>query len=383
MSRIFVAGLGAVSPAGWNVAALRGALDKGEPLPTQPLERPGWEKPLRTRLVPNPSVRPEFLTHPRLRRTSPITHYVVAAALEAAAKLRTNRDPRFRLGLVVCLQSGCVSYSCRFFEETLKDPATASPLLFPETVYAAPASHLAAVLGNISLASSLVGDPATLLQGISLGAQWLEENRVDACLVIGAEETNWILADALWHLERSAILTAGAGALCLCHEPELSVGVELAAITNAQTYSTRNSRTQAARAMREQLRAFGAPASCRPVASGQNEEIAGRMPALRENVELLCDSTGNSPRTDAAELKAWRDWTGPRLSPKRILGEGLMAAAAWQCVAACDALAGGRFAAANVSLVGSNQQAMGARFVRADSGISHLSTGKSIGNIPS
>ena len=253
MSRIFVAGMGAVSPAGWTVAALREALDQDEPLPVQTLERPGWEKPLPARLVPNPTSRPEFLTHPRLRRTSPITHYVVAAALEATAGLRADRDPGFRLGLVVCLQSGCVNYSCRFYEETLKDPATASPLLFPETVYAAPASHLAAVLGNISLANSLVGDPATFLQGVSLGAQWLEENRVDACLVIGAEETNWILADALWHLERPAVLTAGAGALCLCREPELSVGVELAAITDAHTYSTQNSRTQAARAMRAQL----------------------------------------------------------------------------------------------------------------------------------
>jgi len=377
MSRIFVAGLGAVSPAGWNVAALRAALDQGEPLPVQSLERPGWEKPLRARLVPNPTSRPEFLTHPRLRRASPITHYVVASALEAMAQWRADRDPGFRLGLVVCLQSGCVNYSCRFYEETLKDPATASPLLFPETVYAAPASHLAAVLGNISLASSLVGDPATFLQGISLSAQWLGENRVDACLVIGAEETNWILADALWHLERPAILTAGAGAICLCREPEPSIGVELAAITDAHTYSTQNRRTQAARAMREQL---GAPTSCRPT-SEQNKKIAGRMPALPVDAELLCDGVGNSPRTDAAELAAWRDWNGPRISPKHILGEGLMAAAAWQCVTACDAVAGGRFAAANVSLVGSNQQAMGARFARADSAISHLSPGRSPGNI--
>ena len=81
--------------------------------------------------------------------------------------------------------------------------------------------------------------------------------------------------------------------------------------------------------------------------------------------ELLCDGIGNSPRADAAELAAWRDWTGPRVSPKRILGEGLMAAAAWQCVAACDAVAADKFAAASVSLVGSNQQAIGARFVRA------------------
>ncbi len=372
MSRIFVTGFGAVSPAGWNVAALREVLNKGEPLPVQAIARPGWNKPLPVRQVPNPTTRPEFLTHPRLRRTSPLTHYVVAAGLEAAAKLRVQDAPKLRLGLVVCLQSGCVNYSCRFYEETLQDPATASPLLFPETVYAAPASHLAAVLGIISLANTMVGDPATFLQGVSLGAQWLEENRVDACLVIGAEETNWILADALWHLERPAVLTAGAGALCLCREPEFSAGVELTAITDAHTYSEGNDRSPAARAMREQL---GAPASCRPVASPRSEEIAGKMPALPETAELLCDGLGNGPRTDAAELEAWRDWTGARLSPKRILGEGLMAAAAWQCVAACDAVAGGRYSAANVSLVGSNQQAIGARFVRADSTISRLSNG--------
>jgi hypothetical protein len=71
MSRIFVAGLGAVSPAGWNVAALRDALGGGEPLPLQSLARPGRDKPLRARLVPDPPVRPEFLAHPRLRRLKP------------------------------------------------------------------------------------------------------------------------------------------------------------------------------------------------------------------------------------------------------------------------------------------------------------------------
>jgi len=356
MSRIFIAGMGAVSPAGWNVAALREALDKDKPLPTQPMERPGWEKSLRARLVLNPAVRPEFLAHPRLRRTSPITHYAVATALEATVRSRAHHGPKHRLGLVVCLQSGCVNYSCRFFDETLKDPAIASPLLFPETVYAAPASHVAAVLENVSLASTLVGDPAAFLQGVSLGVQWLEEDRVNACLVIGAEETNWILADALWHLERPAVLTAGAGALCLCREPGLSAGVELAAITDAHTYYTKKSRIRAARAMRNQL--------------GKSSPE-----------ELLCDGLGSGSRADGPELAAWRDWTGPRISPKRILGEGLMAAAAWQCVAACDAVAGGQFAAASVSLVGSNQQAMGARFARDDSGISRLSADESPGNI--
>jgi len=312
MNRVFVAGLGAVSPAGWNVAALRDALDRKEPLPAQLLE-PRREKPLLARLVPNPSPRPEFLSHPRLRRASAITHYTASAALEGAAAFRKARPQNSRLGLIVCFQSGCVQYSCRFYDEALKNPATASPLLFPETVYAAPASHIATLLGNVTLVTSLVGDPSSFLQAVALATQWLAEDRIDACLVVGAEETNWITADALWHLDRTASISAGAGALCLCREPALSIGVELAAITDAHTYSRNKNRVQAARSMRDQLR------------------------ANNSNSELLCDGLGDGARSNAPEISAWQDWIGPRLSPKRILGEGLMAAAAWQCVAACDA----------------------------------------------
>ena len=69
MSRVFVCGLGAVSPVGWTVAALREVLARSEPLPVQPLVRPGWARPLRARLVPEPVPRPAFLAHPRLRRS--------------------------------------------------------------------------------------------------------------------------------------------------------------------------------------------------------------------------------------------------------------------------------------------------------------------------
>jgi hypothetical protein len=343
MSRIFVTGWGAVSPAGWNVAALREALAHDGPLPVQSLERPGWEKPLRVRQVPAPATRPEFLAHPRLRRSSPITHYAAAAALEALAGRRAAPGSTDRLGLVVCMQAGCVRYSCRFLDETLNNPATASPLLFPETVYAAPASHVAALLENVSLACSLVGDPGVFLEAISLAVQWLEEDRVDSCLVIGAEETNWILADALRLLDRNAIITSGAGALCLSRSPQKAGAVELTAITDPHTYSARKTRTQAAQAMRAQL----------------GDGAAG---------DLLCHGLVDSPRVGAPEREAWHDWPGKRISPKQKLGEGLTAAAAWQCVAACDFVANGRCTAATVSIVGSNQQAIGARFVRADSG---------------
>jgi hypothetical protein len=254
--------------------------------------------------------------------------------------LPAAKDGAFRLGLVVSLQTGCVDYCCRFYDEALRDPATASPLLFPETVFAAPASHVATLLEDVTLAYTLVGDPSAFLQAVAIGVQWLEEKRVDASLILGAEETHWVLADALWHLDRPATFAGGAGALCLSRDPQWSLGVQLAAITDPHTYSARLPRAEAARAMREQL---GGGAS-----------------------DLLCDGLGGGPRADAPEATAWSDWTGQRLSPKRVLGEGLMAAAAWQCVVACDALAAGRFGAANVSLVGGNQQAIGARFVGAE-----------------
>ncbi len=81
MTPVYICGVGAVSPAGWGVAPMREALERGEPLPVQSLDRPGGQRPVRARLVPNPVSRPPFVTHPRLRRTSPITHYSAAAAL--------------------------------------------------------------------------------------------------------------------------------------------------------------------------------------------------------------------------------------------------------------------------------------------------------------
>lgn len=346
MSRIFVAGLGAVSPAGWSVAAMREALELGNVYPGEALAggppgESGGKRPRLARLVPAPVPRPDFISHPRLRRSSPITHYAAAAALEAVAGIQSGGLEERRIGLIVCLQSGCVQYSCRFYDETLKDPATASPLLFPETVHAAPASHIATLLGKVTLVSSQVGDPSCFLQATALAAQWLGEERVDFCVVIGAEEPNWITADGLGHFDRSICIGAGAGAICLCRDPRAAIGVELIAITDAHTYSSVVGRRAAAVAMRKEL----------------------TLPAREgSRAELLCDGLVNSVRMDRVEAAVWSDWTGARLSPGRILGQGLMAGAAWQCVAACDALAVGRFQAASVSLVGFNQQAIGARF---------------------
>jgi len=338
VSDIFVGGVGAVSPAGWGMKSFREDVARGEGVPTKDLARPGGA-PIKVRQVPPASPRPTFLAHARLRRTSPIAHYAVSAALEAlgddAAKISSGE---IRLGIIYCALTGCVNYSRRFYDEVLKDPATASPLVFPETVYNSPASHLGALLGTTAINYTLVGDPGTFIQGLVLAADWLTDKRVDACLVIGAEEMDWMTADAIRMLERETIFSEGAGALYLRREAGQNPGARLKAVTNSHLYSHGRSRVDTIKRARAEL---SAP--------------AGRL--------LLCDSLQGFPRADRDEQTAWKDWTADRTSVKAILGEALMAAAAWQCVAAVDALAQRAYDATNVSVAGTNQQAIAAQFI--------------------
>jgi len=65
-------------------------------------------------------------------------------------------------------------------------------------------------------------------------------------------------------------------------------------------------------------------------------------------------------RWDRPEAEAWSGWSGPRISPRQVLGEGMGASAAWQMVVAVEALRAGESAKAVVTAVGGNQQAAGA-----------------------
>jgi hypothetical protein len=84
--------------------------------------------------------------------------------------------------------------------------------------------------------------------------------------------------------------------------------------------------------------------------------------ALPSQNAFLCNGLTGVTRFDAAESSAWRSWAGPVLSPKKVLGEGLVAGAAWQCVAAVDELSQSDHRCAGVSVVGCQQAVIGARF---------------------
>ncbi len=309
MSAIYLSGFGAVSPAGWGMKALPGVgADAAWPA-SQALERPGWTRPLMVRRVPAPATRPAWAAHARMRRAAAISQFALGAALEAVGD--STDGP---LGVVFCTTCGGVNYSRRFYDEVLRDPAVASPLLFPETVFNAPASHLAAVLATGAPNYTLLGDAGVFLHGLALAAGWLADGRVGRCLVVAAEEADWITADALRHFQKSVTLAEGAGAVLLTRERTAQTWAALECVTDPEP--------------------FGYGAS-QPARAAARRRVAAALPA-------------------GAVAAAGAGLALP--------GEAFAAGAAWQVLAGIHAARTQRLPRATVLVPGAYQEAIGASF---------------------
>lgn len=327
-TRLFVQGCGAVSPAGWGAGALASAIAENTLLPATPLETPAGSR-LEVRRVPPASTRPAVLTHPRLRRSSLISQFACAAAREALEAARFEGSDQERWGLVCAVMGGSVAYSRRFYAEVLTQPSTASPLLFPETVFNAPASHLAAVFGFTGPSDTLVADQTGFLSGLAVAADWLTQGSVDRCLVVAAEEADWTSAEAHRLFDPQTPTAEGAGALCLSRDPS---PVELRFITDPVLYSRHRTRASAAAEVRNQC-----PVDFR--------SASWLQPPSRT------DRTSTRPPESLA-----------------MLGDGLAAAGAWACVVAVQQLLEAGVARVGVQINGANLQSLAAGF--AHSGLS-------------
>lgn len=341
-----------MSPAGWSAKELIAKVMLGEPLADETVARESRAHSSRVRTVPKPKDVPEFFRHPRLRRASPISRYLAAAGLEALGQTRSIaiREGRLRLGMVVVFSTGCVSYTRRFFEEMLDDPSLASPILFPETVFNAPASHLAALLGSTGINYTLLGDSAEFLSGLKLACDWLHTGECDGCLVLGAEESDWLIYEAIQLFTRDVVTASGAGALYLERKEHPGDGdIGISQITDPILYTDHEARKFAPAEMRTRL----------------------DLDATVEARTLLLDGLQDCVRLDAPERVAWENWGGPRLSIRRILGDALGASVAWQCVCARGLLLerNQSYDSAIVSAVGLNQQSIAAEFTLQPTGI--------------
>ncbi len=234
-----IAGTGWVTPLGSGVDEVWSRLLNGETAVAGKVSSPlGPDYPVFR--VPPESIS-KAPSHPRLRRSSAISRFAAVAGLDALASGNLKLDPQIaqRIALIFAVSNGGVVYTKRFYHDIVESGAqAASPLLFPETVFNAPASHLAAILGITGASYTLVGDGAVGTLALKMAEDLLLDDALDYCLVVGAEEADWLLCDAYrkWRLLRGAppiepfqqpprgtIVSEGAGAVLLGREGPVRV----------------------------------------------------------------------------------------------------------------------------------------------------------------
>ncbi|PYK14248.1 MAG: hypothetical protein DME64_11305 [Verrucomicrobia bacterium] len=233
-----IAGMGWVTPLGNSVDAVWERLLRGDEASATPISEQLADRSYSAFRVPESAVT--GLAHPRLRRASVISRFAATAGLEAlqAAGVKVDSQNAGRIALIFAISNGGVIYTKRFYRDVVETGAqSASPLLFPETVFNAPASHLAAILGVTGTTYTVVGDGAVGLLAIKMAEDVMMDKSLDYCLVVGTEEIDWLLCDAYrrWRLLRSAppiepfgkqkrgmILSEGAGAIVLARLPRRS-----------------------------------------------------------------------------------------------------------------------------------------------------------------
>ncbi|MGK0186836.1 MAG: hypothetical protein ACI9R3_002620 [Verrucomicrobiales bacterium] len=338
-SEIAITGWGAVSATGWGVPPLFNAMQSGEIPEPEVRQRDGATHPVRVRAVPIAPVG-TMPRHPRLRRASPQVKFAAAACMEALGDARIARvqEGNLRLGVVFATMCGAVQYSNRFYEEVLKNPATASPILFPETVFNAPSSHLSAIFRSTAANYTLVGDSAEFLAALRVARDWLSTGEVEGCLVVGVEELDWVSWEAMQLFDRLGTASEGAGALYLELEKGDRDGIILKDVTEPSIWLNLQEKQESAMFARQQLSSKISPEAL-----------------------LAASATGHAV-TDAAERITWADWQGPQLATGLSLGNCMGAGVALNAVLACEHIAQGKVAEAVVSAAGHHHQCLAAWF---------------------
>ena len=321
-----IAGMGWVTPLGSGIAPVWQRLIRGDSAMASHLAGPGSGRDYCVYRVP-PEATAAAPAHPRLRRSSAISRFAVVAGLAALRDGGVTMDPATaeRTALISAVSNGGVVYTKRFYHDVVESGArAASPLLFPETVFNAPASHLAAIMGITGASYTLVGDAAVGILAVKMAEDLMANEQLDRVLVVGAEETDWLLCDAYrnWRLLRKAppiepfsapprgmILSEGAGALLLAREG----AVRIEKVASGTNFSHQR----------------GA-AAC----------VSAVFEELTDTRTDLVVASANGTFVDEAESTAVEQHcpAAPVYAPKAALGESVGASAMWQIICAATAL---------------------------------------------
>lgn len=245
---------------------------------------------------------------PRLRRASPITYYMIEAvhqALEAAPKIT-----RARTGIIATFFLGCLVYSVRFYRQITEEGRRfGSPVLFPETVFNSPLSHVVAALGLGGPVYSEIGDKSCWATGLRTAECWLRNGDADHVIVLGAEEFEPHELDALQAggLLRGGLLPAeGAIALLL---GKSGGAAELSRIADGFSFS---SPKDAPRAAAECFDIFPADAPLLETATGWTMPLARKSAGSRKTIGR------HSGKTEGFTVSAARD----TIHAAKLIAEG-------------------------------------------------------------
>lgn len=316
---VFITGLGWVTPIGRDQASVFSAISSGK-VPVVSLEKSPSGVEVPAYRVPD-DLTSDAAAFPRLRRSSKISLFAVSAAIDAVQSAGLSTEQASRMGVVFAASNGGVIYTRRFFDSIIREGAGAgSPLLFPETVYNAPASHIAAYFKSDAPALSIVGDACASLDAISAGMELLAGGELEHCLVLGAEEIDGISADAYVRTglladgrtrDSLAVASEGAGAVVLSRTSG-PVSYEISGGPILEVYENRNE-----------------------IVPGL-ESLLGKLSSQRVP-SLIVSSASGSPLDDCEGI-AIRDIfaDAPVIYPKRTLGESMTAATIMQVISACN-----------------------------------------------
>jgi 3-oxoacyl-(acyl-carrier-protein) synthase len=324
---LFIQGVGAVSPLGPNAATTWAQLLAGNEAPRKLLHNGVNGREYYYVPVPEKFIA-EAGRQPRLRRSGAISLMGAAAAYDALADAGFQPDAQLgaRCAVIYAICSGGVNYTRRFYHELITQGVNAaSPMLFPETVYNAPASHLAALLKLDGQSYTLVGDCAVGLSALHFATQlFVNQPQLELCVVVGTEEADWILSDAFssWRMvsrntdfevfgkPQGTIFAEGAAAIVLGR----THGIPVVRSGPGLSFFSRPDALAAAREVIEPM-------------------IQGEVPDC-----VICSANGTF--VDQIEERVLREFLPTTLvySYKPALGEALGASALFQTVFAALAL---------------------------------------------
>lgn len=337
-----IAGIACVTPLGATPKEVWESVSIGQSVDPAPMANPETGRNHVGASVPS-RLTAEVSRESRLRRSSAISLFAATAAKRAMENsgIAWTPEMKSRLAVVFGVSSGGVQYTRRFYEQVIKQGANvASPMLFPETVYNAPASHVAAMLQVDGATYTLVGDGTVGLQALAFGAELLAIGDADYVLVVAAEELDWILLEAHrdWRLTTDgkcpgALLAEGAAAVLLTRD-QGALNVDVSA---GHSFVGRK---EAQSAMSDAI-----------------AEVATGKP-----MDLFL-SGGNGTWVDGVIEAAAREKcpeVSSVISPKKQLGESLGSGALLQVVLAAEGLTSGESRQALVAALGWNQQAAAA-----------------------